>query len=224
MPGGNTKPTTRQRGQEWPHFQPGKPPGPKCGQRPLWRSSTLTHGDRRWWPLCGEPCYHMTEMVQHGHVSYWSAAGRGEMPDWGEVFAGYAAAVDWPAAAYWPEISATYPEAVVLLSSRASAEEWYQSASATIFTLEEPPGEDDMHRGLFERFGAPSTEPAVVMAAYEAHNQRVRDTVPLGRLVDWRPGDGWATLRSALGLAMSDEPFPHVNTTPMFQERLRTGE
>ena len=69
--------------------------------------------------LLGAPCYHMMELFVHpDHLPSWSAAARGEMPDWRELLKGCAATVDWPAAAYWSEISEAFPEALVLLSVR----------------------------------------------------------------------------------------------------------
>jgi hypothetical protein len=177
--------------------------------------------------LLGAKCYHMLEVIEHrDYFRFWAAAGRGDMPVWDEVFAGYAACVDWPAAAFWPEISAAYPDALVLLSTRATAEEWYQSASATIFAVD--PGQmaavgadEDFFAAMFDRFTPDIRNPAAAVAAYEAHNQRVRDTVPPSRLLEWRPGDGWAPICAALSLPVPDEPFPHVNTREMFVQRLR---
>ncbi|MGZ4727545.1 MAG: sulfotransferase, partial [Acidimicrobiales bacterium] len=37
------------------------------------------------------------------------------------TFEGYAATVDWPGAAFWRQLVAEYPDAVVLLSKRESA-------------------------------------------------------------------------------------------------------
>src|ERR1700736_5602086 len=107
--------------------------------------------------LLGGPCYHMLELLAHPErFRFWAEAGRGEMPDWNEVFDGYRAAVDWPAAAYWPELSEMYPDALVLLSTRASAEVWYRSASQTIFSaVPELAGRDDsadMFGGMMGRF------------------------------------------------------------------------
>ena len=68
--------------------------------------------------LLGAPCYHMYEVLEHPEaMKFWSAAGRGDMPNWNHVFRGYNACVDWPAAAYWPEITAAFPDALVLLST-----------------------------------------------------------------------------------------------------------
>src|SRR5438132_13248585 len=81
--------------------------------------------------LLGAPCYHMIEVFEHPeHVPVWHAAVRGEPVDWDALFAGYVAAVDWPVAAFWREISAANPDAVVLLSVRDAAA-WWQSADQT---------------------------------------------------------------------------------------------
>jgi Sulfotransferase domain len=59
------------------------------------------------------------------------------------------------------------------------------------------------------------------IAAYDAHNEDVRASVSPGRLLEWRPGDGWAPLCAALDIDPPAEPFPHVNTTSEF--RAMTG-
>jgi hypothetical protein len=175
--------------------------------------------------LLGGRCYHMLEVLSHpASVTYWASAGRGEMPDWDQVFDGYVAAVDWPVAAYWPELSAAFPDAPVLLSTRASAEEWYRSASQTIFAfdLSKMPGAADpaFIDGMFSRFTFELGNAQAAMDAYEAHNRKVRESVEPERLVEWKPGDGWAPLCQALGVPEPAEPFPHANTTEIFRQRL----
>jgi Sulfotransferase domain len=174
--------------------------------------------------LLGGPCYHMLEVVSHPEaVTYWAAAGRGDMPDWDQVFDGYVAAVDWPVAAYWRELSAAFPDAPVLLSTRASAEEWYRSASQTIFALDRskmPGGDASFIDGIFSRFTPELDNPQAAMEAYEAHNRKVHQSIEPGRLVEWKPGDGWTPLCEALGVPEPEEPFPHQNTTEMFRRRL----
>src|SRR5688572_13224161 len=74
------------------------------------------------------PCYHMDEVFAHpGHIPAWHAAAQGRMPDWHTLLAGYHAVVDWPAAAFWPELSKAFPDALVLLSVR-DPQSWWQSA------------------------------------------------------------------------------------------------
>src|SRR4051812_43788106 len=91
--------------------------------------------------LLGAPCYHMMEVFPRpSHFKLWTAASHGEKIDWHALFDGFAAAVDWPAAAFWEEISAAFPEAIILHSER-DPESWWKSASETIFAkrLAEPP-------------------------------------------------------------------------------------
>src|SRR5207247_9478223 len=90
--------------------------------------------------LLGGSCSHRLEVFQHpDHVPLWQGAANGDMPDWDTLFAGYVATVDWPAASFWPELSAAYPDALVLLSVRESADEWWRSADHTIFEVTRRP-------------------------------------------------------------------------------------
>jgi hypothetical protein len=173
--------------------------------------------------LLGAPCYHMAELIAHpDHVAIWHAAARGEAVDWRALFSGYRAAVDWPAAAFWEEIAAAYPDALILLSVR-DAESWWKSASTTIFpTAQHAPDRAwrDMIDALFtNRFTRDLTDREACIAAYERHGAHVRAAAPRDRLVEWRPGDGWEPLCRALGIPAPAEPFPHTNTSEEFLAR-----
>ena len=175
--------------------------------------------------LLGAPCYHMLEVFGHpDHVPVWAAAARDEPVDWEAVLGGYRAAVDWPAASFWPELGEAYPGAIVLLSVRDSAESWWRSASRTIFEAMQRPtpaelaDQFEMTTDVFRRrFTEAWTEAEAAMAAYERHNAEVRAAVPAERLVEWQPGDDWDPLCEALGVPVPDEPFPHENTTADFR-------
>ena len=83
--------------------------------------------------LLGGACYHMSEVFGRPDMAeMWLHAVQGDLPDWDVVFADYRAAVDWPAAGFWRELSTAYPDAPVLLSTR-DADAWWESASQTIF-------------------------------------------------------------------------------------------
>ena len=181
--------------------------------------------------LTGGPCYHMYEVFEHPEsVALWHAVVRGESEDWDSLMGGYTASVDWPAAAFWPELSAANPDAIVLLSSRATPEEWWASMEKTIIptlTMELPPNAEGMseHRAmvldLLERRLTPDwQDPQAAMAAYQRHNERVRSQVPAERLVDWQPGDGWEPICNALGVAVPPDAFPHKNTSEEFQANI----
>jgi hypothetical protein len=177
--------------------------------------------------LLGAPCYHMMEVFVHPeHVAQWHAAAVGDMPDWHALLKDYAATVDWPAAAFWREISQAFTEALVLLSFR-DAEAWWQSAHATIFpsALGQPQGEwRAMIDAMFaNRFTSALDDRDACIAAYERHNAHVRATVPRDRLLEWSPGDGWQPICNALGIAAPEEPFPKVNTKEEFLNRQRSS-
>jgi Sulfotransferase domain len=180
--------------------------------------------------LLGAPCYHMYEVMQHPDtISVWQDAIDDKPVDWAALMDGYAASVDWPAAAFWPDLSRAFPDAVVLLSTRSSAQAWWKSADDTIFAVTRRGAPDDpmmraqmqMITGLFERRFTPEwNDGAAARDAYDAHNAEVRANVPRERLVEWQPGDGWEPICTALALPVPDVPFPHVNTTDEFRAML----
>ena len=183
--------------------------------------------------LLGAPCYHMREVFDHPeHIPYWRAAAEGHMPDWDRLFEGYVAAVDWPAAAFWPELMTAYPDALVLLSIR-DPDSWWDSASNTIFPSSRQYGEQDENgREWFEmvmammksRFTTELDNKEAAIAAFNANNQRVREVVPPSRLLEWQAGDGWAPICEALGLPVPDEPFPLTNTREEWAARRAAAE
>ncbi|RRS00576.1 sulfotransferase family protein [Glycomyces terrestris] len=181
--------------------------------------------------LLGAPCHHMSEVFQHldTHPAGFLAAARGEAVDWDGLLGGYAAAVDWPASAFYAELAERYPDAVVLLSRRDSFAAWWKSCNDTIFTGMDTgefasPEWRAMIDAIWEQTfdGADRGDPAAVEAAYDRYHERVRAAVPPERLVEFRTGAGWGPLCDALGLPVPSEPFPHLNSTKEWQER--TGD
>ena len=173
--------------------------------------------------LLGGPCYHMIEVFGHPeHVPLWRDAALGKEPDWDALFADYVATVDWPGAAVWSEMSAHYPDAIVLLSVRDSADAWWKSASNTIFKAIPEHPEDDWGKwavALIDGHIGSHVDPEIAKAGYERHNAEVRATIPSSRLLEWNATDGWAPLCEALGVPIPDEPFPVTNTTEEFNAR-----
>ena len=70
-----------------------------------------------------------------------------------------------------------------------------------------------------ERWGADFADKDASIAAFNAHNARVRREVPAGRLLVWQAGDGWAPICTALHLEIPAEPFPRTNTREEWQAR-----
>lgn len=176
--------------------------------------------------LLGAPCHHMMEVMAHPEqVAVWTDAFKGKPPDWKQFLSGYAATVDWPSAGLWWEISQAFPNAIILLSTRDSAETWWDSASQTIFRAIDsaPPGPwRDMATAMFGRFTPKIGDRAAAIAAYERHNADVRKRAPKARLLEYKPGDGWEPLCKALGVPVPSEPYPKTNTREEFLDRIRT--
>jgi Sulfotransferase domain len=178
--------------------------------------------------LLGGRCYHMLEVFgRPDDIAVWHDAVRGSSPDWNTFLADYAATVDWPACAFWHELADANPDAIVLLSTRSSADAWWKSADETIFQVfrrgvpdDAPPmfaAQHEMVSDMLTRFSPDWGDEAAAKRAYEEHNGAVRAAVDAGRLVEWRPGDGWEPLSAALGVPAPTDPFPHVNSTADFR-------
>ncbi len=183
--------------------------------------------------LLGGRCHHMIEMFgNEDAIAGWSRAIEGEVVDWPALLDGYVAQVDWPGASFWPELTAAFPDALVLLSVRPP-EDWYRSAANTIFLgFDRTPDElapwmHTFRRCLHDRFDDRFDDPTAMMDAFVRHNDAVRAAVPADRLLEWTAGDGWEPLCARLGVPVPDVPFPLTNTTDEFRAMLGlppTGE
>ena len=173
--------------------------------------------------LLDGPCCHMSELPGHPFDlgPGWQTALAGGDPNWDDVVGRYVASVDWPASSFYAALSTEYPNAVVLLSTRGSVDQWLDSFEATVLKVARDAERAGWSDGrdlldLIERFTGTSdpalwSSRAVLAAAYERHNQTVRDTIAPDRLVDWHPGDGWDAICEALAVRVPNEPFPWVN-------------
>jgi len=174
--------------------------------------------------LLDQPCHHMYEMFDDPmEIPRWTKAIDGFPVDWKVMCSGYAAVVDWPGAAFWPELTIANPDALVVLSVR-DAESWYRSAKNTIFQIydivppELQPWFDTMRRLLDQRFSCAFSDPEAMMSAFERHNESVRRAIPPERLLEWTPSDGWGPLCDRLGLHVPTDPFPRANDTNQWRE------
>ena len=176
--------------------------------------------------LLREPCYHMWEVFSHlEHAPVWAAAAEGDIPDWDQLLDGFGAAIDFPSAAFWPELMVAYPESLVILSVR-DTDAWWKSCQRTIFSADRslaPTEINEMVDILWAaRFTSDVQNEASAKDAYETFNDRVRREVPRERLLEWRPDQGWAPICAALGVSVPEIPFPHVNTTSDFLRKRGT--
>lgn len=167
------------------------------------------------------PCHHMREvMADEANRDLWRALAKGATPDWEALFEGFSSCVDWPSAHYWRELIEVYPDAKVILTWR-SPESWWASVEKTILKGLGPDNDpDSLGRSLIARqvFGGSVDDPEHAMAVYRRNVEDVMATVPAGRLLVHRIGDGWPSLCAHLGVAVPDEPYPHANSTKDFNE------
>jgi hypothetical protein len=171
----------------------------------------------------------MIELIERpDDTEYWERAAGGEVVTWDWLRRDYVATVDFPAAMFWRELLADNPGAVVLLSTRESAQLWWDSFQRTIvlsLSAEVPADRPDwarrraMNLAVLARLTPGWRREADAVDAYERHNEDVRRTVPSDRLIDWRPRDGWEPICSTLGISVPEDPFPHENTAADFQAR-----
>jgi hypothetical protein len=190
------------------------------------------------------PCYHMVNVLGDlEQAPLWRRALEGE-PQWSEIFDGFQATVDWPGSFFWRELADAYPDAKVLLSVR-DAEGWERSMRDTIWGIfygeilirdlsrarchVDPAWRDyielmeQMWRqsGLIDS-GAQTTSESM-RAAMERFNEEVKDGIAPDRLLVWSVADGWEPLCEFLELPVPDTPFPHLNDSREFIERIVDG-
>lgn len=179
------------------------------------------------------PCHHMRELLADAdHRQLWrdlkvARDTGGTAPEWDKILGKYGSCVDWPSAAYWPELIELYPDAKVLLTWR-TPESWWASFEKTILPillkeLEAPdpaPGSDLLTTWVFGgRFDRDHC-----IATYKANVEKVHDTVPADRLLVYKIGDGWEPLCAFLGVPVPDTDFPRTNSTADFQTSVEERE
>lgn len=167
------------------------------------------------------PCYHMSEVVgKRGQVDLWLEAAAGN-PDWDAIFNGYVATVDFPASNYWQELADYYPNAKVVLSLR-DPERWFESTQETIFStrLQERQAGTKWGRmcqaTINDHLGGDLNDRTAVIAAFNAHNERVQAALGAERLLVFEAKDGWRPLCAFLDVPVPEHDYPHVNSKEEF--------
>mmetsp|Transcript_109240 Transcript_109240/g.340441 ORF Transcript_109240/g.340441 Transcript_109240/m.340441 type:complete len:290 (+) Transcript_109240:57-926(+) len=188
------------------------------------------------------PCYHLRTLLRRTDAwQDWELAAdearnrtrRAELVV--KALAGHRSAADVPAAAFWRELLQArelglLPSSVRFVLPRRPAEEWYESAEATVLAGWLHGGERDAggsrHSGNMARivwtrlFGVPRLklpeERAAAIEAYRQHEEAVVSSAPAGSLLRWAPEDGWRGLCAGLGVP---EPDPDGAAFPWRNKR-----
>jgi hypothetical protein len=190
------------------------------------------------------PCYHMVNVLADlDEAQGWRRALAGESP-WNEIFDGFQSTVDWPGSFFYKELVEFYPDAKVLLSLRDS-DAWVRSMRDTIWGIfygdmlmrdlstargrVDPKwrGYIEMMEGMWQQSGLISdgadTTDESMAGAMERFQEEVQANVPAERLLVWSVSDGWEPLCEFLEVPVPDTPFPHLNDSKEFVERVIDG-
>lgn len=187
-------------------------------------------------------CYHMVELFQHPDgLKFFKNAEKGKAVNWEDLFKGYFSAVDYPVARYYKQIFKQYPDAKIIHTVR-DAEDWYRSASGTIFWASNPvswkilklsvhlPFSPESrsripvllyNRKLSElEFGKDLKNKEIVIKRFNQHTEEVIKTIPNEQLLIFNPISGWEPLCRFLNVTIPETPFPKSNTREEFMRRV----
>lgn len=189
------------------------------------------------------PCYHMVNVLSDLRTAEsWRQVLRGDRPIQ-EMLDGFQATVDWPGAFFYPELIQAYPDAKVLLSAR-SGDSWARSMRRTIWGVvygdlmirhlsdarrqvdAQWAGYIELMSEMWQRSGLMTdagTTMEYMSRAMERYNAEVINAVDPDRLLVWAATDGWEPLCEFLELPVPDTPFPRVNDSAQFADRIIDG-
>ena len=190
-----------------------------------------------------QPCYHMVNVLADLELTpKWRRALDGEV-DWDDIFGDHQATVDWPGSFYYRDLIEVYPDAKVLLSVH-DGDAWAASMRDTIWGLfhgdilikhlSEARRDVDpkwnaymeMMEEMWRRSGLIFGEKLDLdwmSAAVDRYHTEVERNVPADRLLVWSVIDGWEPLCEFLEVPVPDQPFPHLNDTDTFIDRIVDG-
>jgi hypothetical protein len=188
------------------------------------------------------PCYHMVNVLADlSQADLWKRALAGE-DVWDELLGDFNSTVDWPGGFFYKELADKYPDAKVLLSWR-DPERWEASMRQTVWAFRhgdnlmrllsdarakvDPAwaGFGEMIDGLLWKDNGTFADvrhedTSELIAAAERHNEAVKAAIPADRLLVWDVKQGWEPLCEFLELPVPDDPFPNVNDSAEFVDRV----
>ncbi|MBI1416604.1 MAG: sulfotransferase family protein [Limimaricola sp.] len=177
------------------------------------------------------PCHHLYEVRDNpALLPPWQEAAAGRLPDWDRLFAGFGAAVDWPASCYWRVLARHYPQAKVILTVR-DPDDWFESLrqtvirSITLGRLQDPNPHtravaemiyQTVYVGLFQ---GRMEERAYMLDAFSRWRREVEADLSPDRLLIYDVREGWGPLCAFLGREAPKEAFPRTNSIEEFLSR-----
>ncbi|GJJ15939.1 hypothetical protein Clacol_010218 [Clathrus columnatus] len=153
------------------------------------------------------PCYHILLRPDNHDLRIWYNVGQ-----------------DYPVAINFEKLYKAYPDAKFILTIRDPAK-WEASTKETLSKILAPGVNHESweykwfivdaitryHRGRFFT----NAQDEII-----AHNQRIIETISADQLLVYEVSQGWEPLVDYLGVEKPDIPFPRVNETAKFPERI----
>lgn len=180
------------------------------------------------------PCHHMMEVMRDPKQNEWFyRIAQGDRVEWGEVFADYSSAVDWPSASYYAELMEVFPDAKVILSVR-DPDSWYKSVKDTIFNV--VPNIPHWVQAIFPRskkiailieeivwqgvFNGRFNDRQYAINVYEKNTEAVMASVPSDRLLIHSAKEGWEPICKFLEVPVPETEYPWVNDSKSQRRRI----
>lgn len=183
-------------------------------------------------------CFHMLELFHEpSQINYFKKAEKNEDVNWNGLFMDYGSVVDYPAARYYKQISAKFPDAKIIHTHR-DPEEWYASAMETIFWVNRMPLSMIIEFGLYFpfrsetrkrlpllmynrklmhlEFGKNLHDKKEVLSRYERHTENVLNHFSSDRILLFNSKQGWEPICKFLGTSIPEKKFPHSNKREEF--------
>ena len=169
-----------------------------------------------------EKAYHFKDLIADpGKLKHWQEIENTGHTDYGRLFDGYQASVDFPGYPYYKLLMKKYPNAKVILTLR-DFDGWYESNYNTIWQVE--PINDCLefmrNTYLIKQFNNKFDSREIAEKVFQAHNNEVIEFVPKKRLLVYEVKDGWEPLCSFLDRPIPEETFPHLNKKENFPAML----
>ncbi len=190
------------------------------------------------------PCYHMVNVLGDLPQAEKWARARDGAPDWEDIFGEHQSTVDWPGGFFYRELLEAYPDAKIVLSTR-DPEAWEKSMRDTVWgtyyggslichlsearRLVDPLW--DEYISVMESllwvgqgpFASGHAAPGQLAEGLTRYHEEVKRNVPEERLLVWSVTEGWEPLCEFLDVDVPDAPFPRLNESQVYIDRLVAG-
>lgn len=188
-------------------------------------------------------CYHMSELLNDpSRLKYWKEFQKSGKTSYDDLFDGYMAAVDYPAAALYKDLYRQIPGCKVILTVR-DPEEWYESVKRTIYSVSPKSFKEIaslIYRAMTNKnvrrvgpvfqlndrliwkkqFQGKFKDKAFAMDRFHQWNEEVINTIPEEDLLVMKISDGWEPLCAFLNKEVPKIEFPLSNKRQDFKQKV----